>query len=485
MSEINTDVVVVGAGPGGYVAAFRAADLGLETTLVDTRERPGGVCLYVGCIPSKALLFVSELMEETRQAKAFGIHFERPRVDLDSLREWKSDVVGKLTSGLSELCRRRGITYVQARAELESPQALRLPDSEVSRIGFRHAILATGSRPLGIAGIEVESEKVMDSTAALELEEIPETLLVVGGGYIGLELGMVYAALGSKTALVEMTGGLLPGVDRDLVRPLERRIRELFESVHLKTRVTDMKVTSQEVKVTYEGNIDKNNQVFDKVLFSVGRRPNSDGLGLETTRVETDGQGFIRIDESCRTSEARIFAIGDVAGQPMLAHKAMRQGKVAAEVIAGKTSGLRQPGCPSSCFHGSGGCLVWSDRDGGQTGRFGGQGDPLPLGRFGKSGHPGAIGWPDQNGFGSRGWPGPGCGDYRAGRRRVDRRGRSGDRNGRHRRGSGFCHPHPSNLERDPGGGGRSLSRYNHTHVPEVSLAVPPEHQKTAPLRRR
>ena len=304
----------------------------------------------MGCIPSKALLFVSELMEETRQAKAFGIHFERPRVDLDSLREWKSDVVGKLTSGLSELCRRRGITYVQARAELESPQALRLPDSEVSRIGFRHAILATGSRPLGIAGIEVESEKVMDSTAALELEEIPETLLVVGGGYIGLELGMVYAALGSKTALVEMTGGLLPGVDRDLVRPLERRIRELFESVHLKTRVTDMKVTSQEVKVTYEGNIDKNNQVFDKVLFSVGRRPNSDGLGLETTRVETDGQGFIRIDESCRTSEARIFAIGDVAGQPMLAHKAMRQGKVAAEVIAGKPAVFDNLAVPAVVF---------------------------------------------------------------------------------------------------------------------------------------
>ena len=350
MSEINTDVVVVGAGPGGYVAAFRAADLGLETTLVDTRERPGGVCLYVGCIPSKALLFVSELMEETRQAKAFGIHFERPRVDLDGLREWKSDVVGKLTSGLSELCRRRGITYVQARAELESPQALRLPDSEVSRIGFRHAILATGSRPLGIAGIEVESEKVMDSTAALELEEIPETLLVVGGGYIGLELGMVYAALGSKTTLVEMTGGLLPGVDRDLVRPLERRIRELFESVHLKTKVRDMKVTSQEVKVTYEGNIDKNNQVFDKVLFSVGRKPNSDGLGLETTRVETDGQGFIRIDESCRTSEARIFAIGDVAGQPMLAHKAMRQGKVAAEVIAGKPTVFDNLAVPAVVF---------------------------------------------------------------------------------------------------------------------------------------
>ena len=347
---IETDVVVIGAGPGGYAAAFHVADAGLTTTLVDRRERPGGVCLYVGCIPSKALLHVAQLLSDAKHAEQFGIRFGEPEIDVDALREWKEKVVDKFTGGLSQLADLRGVEFVQGRAVFEDSRTLRLEDSDVSRIKFKHAIVASGSRPLGIPGIEIESDRVLDSTGALDLEEVPENLLVVGGGYIGLELGTVYASLGSQVTLVELTDGLLPGVDRDLVRPLARRVKGLFESIHLDTKVVALEEAKRSIRVKLETKGDKSLLKFDKVLISVGRKPNSDGLGLETVDVVIDEQGFVQVDDQRRTSVENIFAIGDVAGQPMLAHKATREGKVVAEVIAGQRTVFDNVAIPAVVF---------------------------------------------------------------------------------------------------------------------------------------
>lgn len=346
----ETDVVVIGAGPGGYAAAFQAADSGLKTTLVDRRERPGGVCLYVGCIPSKALLHVAQLLNDAKHAKQFGIHFGDPEIDLEALRAWKGEVVDKFTGGLAQLADLRGVEFVRGRATFEDSTTLGLEDSEVSRIKFKYAIVATGSRPLGIPGIEIESDRVVNSTGALELQEVPEKLLVVGGGYIGLELGTVYASLGSKVTVVEMTGGLLPGVDLDLVRPLARRVAGLFESIRLKTKVVALEEAKECIEVTLEENGGNSLLRFDKVLISVGRKPNSDGLGLENIKVQIDGQGFVQVDDQRRTSVDNIFAIGDVAGQPMLAHKATREGKVVAEVIAGQRTIFDNVAIPAVVF---------------------------------------------------------------------------------------------------------------------------------------
>lgn len=346
----ETDVVVIGAGPGGYAAAFQAADSGLKTTLVDRRERPGGVCLYVGCIPSKALLHVAQLLNDAKHAKQFGIHFGDPEIDLAALRAWKGEVVDKFTGGLAQLADLRGVEFVRGRATFEDSTTLGLEDSEVSRIKFKYAIVATGSRPLGIPGIEIESDRVVNSTGALELQEVPEKLLVVGGGYIGLELGTVYASLGSKVTVVEMTGGLLPGVDLDLVRPLARRVAGLFESIRLKTKVVALEEAKECIEVTLEENGGNSLLKFDKVLISVGRKPNSDGLGLENIKVQIDGQGFVQVDDQRRTSVDNIFAIGDVAGQPMLAHKATREGKVVAEVIAGQRTIFDNVAIPAVVF---------------------------------------------------------------------------------------------------------------------------------------
>ena len=345
----ESDVVVIGAGPGGYAAAFHAADLGLQVTLVDSREELGGVCLHAGCIPSKALLFVSQLLGEARRAQEFGIHFGDPEIDVQTLRKWKEGVVSQLSGGLSDLAKRRGVRFVRGSARFENSQSLGLEDSEISRITFKHAVIATGSRPMGIPGIEIESDRVMDSTAGLKLEEVPKTLLVVGGGYIGLELGTVYASLGSQVTLVELTDGLLPGVDRDLVRPLGRRMQDLFAQVHLNTRVVAMKETERGIEANFEGEITQQ-QSFDKVLVSVGRQCNSDQLGLENTKVERDDKGAIRVDEQCRTADREIFAIGDVAAQPMLAHKATREGKVVAQVMAGQDVTFDNMAVPAVVF---------------------------------------------------------------------------------------------------------------------------------------
>ena len=349
-SSRETDVVVIGAGPGGYAAAFHAADLGLRTILIDRREKPGGVCLHVGCIPSKALLHASGVVSQTQHAAHFGIHFGEPKIDLKALGDWKDGVVQKLASGLSELCRRRGVDFIRGRAQFEDSESIRLEESEVSSIRFEHAVVATGSRPMSLPGIDIESPRVMDSTAALDLQAVPETLLVVGGGYVGLELGTVYATLGSKVTVVEVLSGLLPGVDSDLVKPLEKRIRRLFENVYLNTRLTGMKEIKKGIQVHFQGEVEKEREVFARVLVAVGRKANSDHLGLANTRVEVDSNGLIQVDSQRRTTDPRIFAVGDVAAQPMLAHKATREGKVAAEVIAGQPSEFDNQAIPAVVF---------------------------------------------------------------------------------------------------------------------------------------
>jgi dihydrolipoamide dehydrogenase len=346
----ETDVVVIGSGPGGYTAAFRLADLGLKTILVDARKEPGGECLHNGCIPSKALLHVSGLLEEIRSAEQFGVQVAEPTVDLKTLREWKNGLIDNLSSGIVQLGKRRGVEFVDGRARFDDTQTLMVEGEDALEIRFKHAILATGSRPLKLPGFGDESGLVMDSTEALALEVIPQTLLVVGGGYIGLELGTVYAALGSKVTLVELTDGLLPGVDRDLVRPLERRIKQLFEQVNLNTKVTSIEDRGDHLQASFEGDIDTPQGTFERMFVAVGRRPNSDNLGLENTRASIDNQGFVGIDAQCRSADPSIFAIGDVAGQPMLAHKAMREGKVAAEVIAGQASSFDNQAIPAVVF---------------------------------------------------------------------------------------------------------------------------------------
>jgi len=350
MADQETQVVVIGGGPGGYAAAFHSADLGMETTLVDVRERPGGVCLFVGCIPSKTLLYAADLIQDAREAEQLGLTFAAPKINLDKLRAFKDQVIFKLTSGLSDIAKLRKVRYIRAKATFEDSNTLRLEGDGGSRLRFKHAIVATGSVPTPLSGISLQSPRLLDSTGALALEDIPSKLLVIGGGYIGLELGSVYATLGTQVTVVELLDGLLPGVDRDLVRPLDKRIRELFSGVHLKAKVVGIREADKGLEVDFEGEIEPKKQVFDRVLVSVGRKPNAQGVGLDKTRAEIDPKGFVRIDRQCRTADPAIFAIGDVAGQPMLAHKAMREGKVAAEVIAGKKTIFDNRAIPAVVF---------------------------------------------------------------------------------------------------------------------------------------
>ena len=350
LAKHRADVVVVGAGPGGYAAAFRAADLGLQVVMVDARERPGGVCLHDGCIPSKTLLHVSDLLTRIREADRLGIEVGEPRVNLDRLRAWKRSVIDRLASGVAHLARQRGVRMVWGRARFLSSGRLAVSGEDSAEIDFSHAVLATGSRPVALPGMPLDNPRLLDSTTALDLETIPENLLVIGGGYIGLELGTVYAALGSRVTVVEMLDGLLPGVDRDLVRPLERRIRSSFEAVHLRSRVGRVRETGDGLEVELELPGETVSRRFDQVLVAVGRRPNSEGLGLGNTGVTVAAQGFIRTDIQCRTDDPAIFAIGDVAGQPMLAHKATREAKVAAEVIAGDETSFEPEAIPAVVF---------------------------------------------------------------------------------------------------------------------------------------
>jgi dihydrolipoamide dehydrogenase len=346
----EVEVAVLGGGPGGYSAAFRCAELGLETLVIDAAQRLGGACLFEGCIPSKALLHVAAVLGEAERAKEFGVDFGEPRVSLDALRKWKQErVVGKLARGLAAVAKARGVEVIGGRGVFEDSSTLRIEAGETLRkVRFKHAIVATGSRPSGLPGLTGVSERIMDSTAALELPDIPERLLVIGGGYIGLELGTVYATLGSRVTLVEMTPGLLPGVDRDLVQPLQRRVDKLFAAIHLGAKVAAIHETGSEVEAEIEG---RGAERFDRVLVAVGRHARSDGLGLETTRARLTERGrFLRVDQHCRTEDPRIYAVGDVTGEPMLAHRAMRQGKVAAEALAGRPAGFDNVAIPAVVF---------------------------------------------------------------------------------------------------------------------------------------
>ena len=353
MGELSqeTELLVIGSGPGGYAAAFRAADLGMDVTMVDSALRPGGVCLHKGCIPSKTFLFLSELIHDAGRAESMGITFGRPQIDLEALRTWKSNVIDKMAGGLESLTQRRGVQLIQGRAEFESSDSARLQDAEVSRIKFRHAIVATGSYPTPFPNTEFKAGgRIMSSTGALALADIPESLLILGGGYVGLELGSVYAALGARVSLVELEDRLLMGVDQDLVQPLHRRLESVFENISLKTKVTSLNEHENGVDVIFEGNVDKTDQTFDRVLVAIGRKPGSQHIGLENTNVELDDRGFIVVDEQQRTADPRIFAVGDVVGGYMLAHKATREGKVAAEVIAGQPSAFDVRAIPAVVY---------------------------------------------------------------------------------------------------------------------------------------
>lgn len=350
----QTQVVVIGAGPGGYAAAFYAADRGMKVALVDPSLNPGGVCLYRGCIPSKALLHVAEVINEARHAEAWGVTFGAPKIDVGRVRAFKTKVVNQLTGGLGQLSKQRKITYIQGTASFVDANTLEIAreNGGTETLTFEHAIVATGSRPASIPGLTIDSDRVMDSTAALDVPDVPRTLLVVGGGYIGLELGTVYAALGSKVTVVEMTGGLLPGADRDLVNVLAKRVEQMCEAVLLNTKVVAMKEAKSSIAVTFdgEGAGDAKERTFDRVLVSIGRRPNSAITGLEKTRVEVDRRGFIAVNERRQTAEPSIYAIGDVVGEPMLAHKASHEGRVAVEAIAGEKVAFEPLAIPAVVF---------------------------------------------------------------------------------------------------------------------------------------
>ena len=345
---IEVDVAVIGGGPGGYSAAFRCAELGLETVVVDAGKRLGGACLWEGCIPSKALLHVAALIEDATRAREIGVEFGEPHVSLDPLRKWKAErVVGRLARGLASVAKTKGVEVIGGRAVFESSRELRVEGDEPQKIRFKHAIVATGSLPSRVPGLPLESDRIMDSTAALELPDIPERLLVIGGGYIGLELGQVYASLGSVVTVAEMTDGLLPGPDRDLVQPLARRCEKLFAKIRLGTTVTSLTERGSAVEASFGGDAV---EAFDRVLVAVGRAPVSAGLGLETTRASVDARGVVAVDERCRTADPAIYAVGDVTGEPMLAHRAMRQGKVAGEVIAGRPAAFDNVVVPAVVF---------------------------------------------------------------------------------------------------------------------------------------
>ncbi len=351
----HTQLAVIGAGPGGYAAAFLAADLGMQVTLINLEKNPGGVCLYRGCIPSKALLHVAKLLTETEEAKNWGVYFEKPKIDLDKLRSWKESVVNKLTGGLGMLSKQRKINYILGKASFKNSDTLFIEklDGTTQELTFDNVIIATGSVPTKIPGLSIDSPLVMDSTGALELNDIPGKLLVIGGGYIGLELGSVYSALGSKVTVVEMTNGLLPGADRDMAMVLSKSINKKMESVLLSTKVTGLEVRDNKVYVKFEGEKAPKDEVeFDKVLISIGRRPVTAGFGLENTKVKVNERGFIEVNEQLKTADPKIYAIGDVTATSAFTHSANAQGRRVAQRIAFPWLPARapEPFYPSATF---------------------------------------------------------------------------------------------------------------------------------------
>jgi dihydrolipoamide dehydrogenase len=352
-SDLHAEVVVLGSGPGGYTAAFRAADLGKQVVLIERYTTLGGVCLNVGCIPSKALLHTAKVITEAEETAHHGVTFSAPNVDLEQLRNWKAnDVVGKLTAGLSSMAKQRAVTVVQGLGKFTGPNqiAVTSADGKITTVSFDNAIIAAGSQATKFPGAP-EDERIMDSTGALALADIPKRMLVIGGGIIGLEMGTVYDALGTKVSIVEFTDGLVQGCDRDLVRPLQKRMEKRFESIMLSTKVAKMEAKKDGIHVSFEGEAaPKESQVYDRVLVSIGRKPNGKNIGAENAGVAVNEWGFINVDKQMRTNVAHIFAIGDIVGQPMLAHKATHEGKVAAEVIAGHKVEFQAMAIPSVAY---------------------------------------------------------------------------------------------------------------------------------------
>ncbi|MGI9458001.1 MAG: dihydrolipoyl dehydrogenase [Aeoliella sp.] len=352
---MHSQVVVLGGGPGGYAAAFMAVDLGMEVTIVEADPRLGGTCLLRGCIPSKALLHVAKVISEAREMAEWGVAFGKMKLKVDTMRARKEQVIDTLSGGLAQLAKRRNVKVVNARGLFVDSQTLELEGSngstdDSSRLTFDHCILATGSVPAMPKMFDIGSDRVMDSTGALQLADVPKSLLVVGGGYIGLEMGTVYAELGSEVSVVELTDGLLPGADRDLVKPLEKRLRGLFKEILLGTKVVGLKDAGNKVEVHMQGPEHEGALHYERVLISVGRRPVSGGFGLENTKVTVNDHGFVEVDLQQRTSDPHILAIGDVAGEPMLAHKASHEGKVAAEVLAGEPAAFEPQAIPAVVF---------------------------------------------------------------------------------------------------------------------------------------
>ncbi|HEX6804372.1 MAG TPA: dihydrolipoyl dehydrogenase [Terriglobales bacterium] len=347
------NIAVVGAGPGGYAAAFLAADLGMKVTLIDREQNPGGVCLYRGCIPSKALLHVAKVIGESRHAKNWGIEFGEPKIDVARLRSFKEGVVNKLTGGLGQISKVRKVHYIRGEASFENSNTVRVAKAGTGEetLSFDRIIIATGSRPAVIPSLKLDSARMLDSTTALDLSDVPATLLVIGGGYIGLELGTVYAALGSKVSVVEMTPGLLPGADRDLVLPLHKRLEKIFDAILLNTTVTAVKEEGNGIRVCFDGkDVKEREKVFDKVLVSVGRKPNGEIPGLDRTQVRIGQRGFIQANKHLQTDDPAIYAIGDVIGEPMLAHKASHEGRTAVEHIAGHKVAFEPNAIPAVVF---------------------------------------------------------------------------------------------------------------------------------------
>ncbi len=355
---METQLVVLGGGPGGYAAAFLAADHGLDVTLVEAEPRLGGTCLLRGCIPSKALLHVARVIGEAEElSSAWGVDFGAPQVAVDKLRARKEHVISSLSGGLAQLAKRRKVKILRARGTFLNSTTLQLEGDDPAlpadkSLTFQHCILACGSVPAMPAAFQIGSDRVMDSTGALELQDIPESLLVIGGGYIGLEMGTVYAHLGTKVSVVELLDGLLMGADRDLVKPLHKRLEQLFEKrIYLNTKVSKVAVAAgQQIEVTFEGPGKQGSERYDRVLVSVGRRPNTARIGLENTRCQLDERGFVRCDRQMRTDDPQIFVIGDAAGEPMLAHKATHEGRLAVEVILGKPASWDKRVIPAVVF---------------------------------------------------------------------------------------------------------------------------------------
>jgi dihydrolipoamide dehydrogenase len=352
MKKEQVDVIVLGAGPGGYAAAFYAADLGRSVTLIEMDESLGGVCLNRGCIPSKALIHATDIMKEAEHAAEFGISFSKPKLELDKLRQWKQSVIGKLSGGIKSLAKARKVDVIHGRGILEDSTTLRVETDKGQRfLEFKNLILATGSKPALPAAFDLGNKRIMTSTEALEVEDVPKKLLVVGGGYIGMELGTVYAALGSKITLAEAGPGILAGADADLVRPVMARAKKAFEDIRFNVRVQKMATKGKTIEVTIEDEKGKKSvETFDKVLVSIGRSPNSENIGIENTKIKLDDRGYVKTNDQLQTNESHIYAIGDICGGILLAHKASKEAKIAVDAMCGDANRSKDIMIPAVVF---------------------------------------------------------------------------------------------------------------------------------------